>query len=453
VRVRIHWMVAIVVALGAAGLQTPAADCPAFLLKRGPEALTVERVIVPDGETRVWEAGPESGLIDVILPVGPGGSGSDARAGSVHIVRCADGAIERRVRHAKGETAFPSRSLDELRRYDIRVSATGPDGTGAAFRIAGYETAERDRGPVQNPFAGVPLPLGDHDYIVFTDTQAREVGQPASGWTPVELAGHPFALGRGPDGKEGWFLVDIGAAQTPIEESGMIQYSSAGRRVLDYAPGGATGTVKGVLGHAPLPSLQFGEIRFTDVNAAVMEEIPDLFDRPVVGILGMDLMRRAARLTLEFPDGGKGAGRLGLEAESETPGKASELPFSIVRSHLVVTARVNGTPVHFILDSGAPAPFLDPEAARQAGVEVSSSESGKAGGLDGGKVDLGEGTIRRLELGDEVITDLVAKVAPLSVFNSLQSDGQGIGLLGNSFFGRFERVEIDFRRSRVRFVR
>lgn len=117
---RLRWIIA---ALGVvASVPADADDCAVFLLRQESGGLIVERATVAAGATAVWIAGDASGVVDVILPVGAGGSGSDARAGAVHVVRCTGEAIERRIRRDGHETAFPPRDLDDLRGYDVRIS-------------------------------------------------------------------------------------------------------------------------------------------------------------------------------------------------------------------------------------------------------------------------------------------------------------------------------------------
>lgn len=128
------------------------------------------------------------------------------------------------------------------------------------------------------------------------------------------------------------------------------------------------------------------------------------------------------------------------------------MPFTIVRTHLVVTGAVNGAPVHFVLDSGAPESFLDPAAAKDAGVEIDKDSVRKGRGLDGGAADIHSSKGGTLKLGDRSFPDIAFRISALHAFSGLNAHGQNVGLLGNSFFQRFRRFDIDFDRRVVRFV-
>src|SRR5262245_28260042 len=87
-----------------------------------------------------------------------------------------------------------------------------------------------------------------------------------------------------------------------------------------------------------------------------------------------------------------------------------EIPFSLVHNLVVVQGSVNGTPVHLILDSGAPSTILDTDAAREAGVALMAGGASRQGGLDGGAVESRETMIQNLEIGSRVVRDLRCRV-------------------------------------------
>ncbi|UCF37350.1 MAG: aspartyl protease family protein [Acidobacteriota bacterium] len=443
--------------------------CPVFVLQREESGLVIEQHEVPSGEVKVFTGGSATGVVGVVLPPGPGGSGGliNLDEENLQIVQCDGETVRWQIRDNTGETLidYPGRSLEDLRQYDIRVSVAGGGGILKAFLITAYREVQDDPGPVQNLLAQAGLPKGENQFVVTTDTYLHAVGAPVYGEFQVELAGHPFAKVKRHDGEEVWFLVDIGAAETLVERSFVpeglavkkshrVEYSGAGRRLLDYAPGGATGTVGGIQGHADLPDFQVGEMHFPNVSVAVIEEMPELFDRPVSGIIGMDLLRRPERLLLRFPPDARGSGTFvlaGPSSERESgSGFLGEVPFSIVSSHLLVSAEVNTTDFYFILDSGAPRVLLDGPSAELAAISTSATPARKLGGLDGNKIDSFEGRIQKLKLGEVGFEAIPCSIAPLKVFASLRGQSQPIGLLGNSFFGRFDRVELDFIERRLR---
>lgn len=434
-----------------------AEDCPVFVLHREAEGLRVVRETVRAEETRVWAAGGATGILDLVLPVGPGTSGALLRAAEpgAHIVHCTGSALEHRYRRREGsEDRRPSRELSSLRREDIRVSIVEPGRRGRAVRISGYDTIVEDQGPVLNLFAGVPLALDEGDVIVTTETSRRWRGESVTGEIAIEADRHLFARGSVPDGGDGWLLVDTGGAGTllsrdmlppdaEVEEAAMVEYSAAGKRLLPYTPGGATGPVLGIVGHVTLERLEVGGLVFTDVRAAVVDAMPQLFARPVEGVVGLDLLRRNETLVLEVPPGGKGEGRLGLGPRRRGSGSSAiAVPFTVVKDLLVTRSQIGGRDVHLIVDTGAPGLLLDEGAAEAAGVSGLNALPTDLRGLDGGKAAGRAGVAEGMRLGAAHLADLSVMIAPLPVFAILRTEEQKMGLLGNDVLGRFQRIEI-----------
>ncbi|MHC4947225.1 MAG: aspartyl protease family protein [Planctomycetota bacterium] len=466
-----HWRRAAVaigaaLALGLAGLRAPEDAANLFVLRRNADGLTVEVVpIAPDETTVLRCTGQGEGIIDLVFPPGPGQSAGIVTPGDGHtlVVRHAGDAIHVEARAADGSTrALPPRPLDDLARHDIRVSVTG-GGERAAFLIEGHRAVRRDVGPVANMFAGrVPAAMLEQAYVVQTETFRRDAGPAVAGAVPLEVARWPFVAVTLPDGTRSDFIVDLGAATTTIDRgllpagteirpASMVEHSAAGTRTLKYAPGGATGSVQTVAGHATLDALRLGDLVVPGVIVTVLERMPDLFGRPVGGILGMDVMRRTDRLVLTL---GGADPVLRFEADDGDGGGAAavELPFAFVSTHLVVEAGVNGTPVFLILDTGAPTSFLDEDAAAAAGVEADERRRAEGHGLDEGTIEHAPAIIAELAVGGRLFESVDCRVAALAPFASLRGDGQHVGLMGTDFLARFDRVEIDFARRVVRLV-
>jgi predicted aspartyl protease len=452
----------IMIAASLARASEPA-NCGVFLLKRDRGQVMLERVPVPPGETVVVPAGPASGVIGLVFPPGPGVSGSveQVREGRMIILRCLENRLRCEVRSG-GEvrSGYPERDTADLARYDTRVSVVGGDGTRAVFLVRGYAVAAADVGPVQNLLAGASIPLGADDFVVTTDTYARATGAPVQGEVPVELRRHAFIRITGSEGRTGWFILDTGAAETVISKTfladtaritpaAVLEYSAAGRRVLTYAPSGATGPVQDVLGHTRLAGLRAGTLRFDDVEAAVLPEIPDLFDRPVAGIIGLDLLRRGESVTLEYPPGAAGTGRMRLGPAPAAGDAGERVPFALVSSHPVIPVRVNGRGAFMILDTGAPGVVLDSATALAVGMTFVSDRIAR--GIDGGSALSASATIDSLDLGDRRLSRVPCQVSALHVFRTLAAE-QPMGLLGNAPIARFERVVIDFSRQSVLFA-
>ena len=438
-----------------------------FALRKTDAGLTIEKVDLVEGQVQVFMCTPQAGYIDIVLPVAPGGSGNVARLAdqATLIARYADGAVQVTTRLANGkEWKRPPRQLDDLRDCDIRVSVTGHDGTKQAFVIAGYEEVLEDTiGPVIDMFAGA-VPLQPGDYVVCTDTYRSRIDSPVYGQAPVEYSEYLFVRGRLADGTEGEFALDLGAAETvvakafvpgdvTIAESSVAQYSPAGKKLLSYEPEGATGKVQTFVGHATLPTLQFGGLKFADASVAVIEDLPTLAGHQVVGILGMDLLRRAEVLSLGLPGAGANTPFVRLARQADPAGgEAIELPFATVNTHTFIKSEVNGIPVALLFDTGSPDCVLDGPAAQAAGVAIKSDRP-DAGGLDKGAVRVAAATVKKLRLGDRDFADVDVSVSSLPIFANLRVNDQSVGLIGNTLLAKFSRLDLDFGRRVVRLVK
>ncbi|MHC4126646.1 MAG: aspartyl protease family protein [Planctomycetota bacterium] len=456
----------------AAAFAMPAAGADAstniFVLRQTDQGPVIDAVPIAANETKAFRCNEGGhGPLDIIFPPTAGRSASllTIGDGATIIVRHTGTALQVESRAADGSSReYPPREIEDLVRYDIRVNVNGPEHR-AAFVIEQYERVRRDVGPVCNMFAGsLPPPMLAKAIIVETDTYLHSAGPSVSGVVPLELDRWPFVKVTLPDGTTADFIVDVGAVTTvidrallpeemEIEAASMVEYSGAGKRTLKYTPGGATGQVQTVLGHADLDHIRLGGLEVQDVALTVLEQMPDLFGRPVGGILGMNVLRRTDVLTFSRGEGGGNEWALGFgDGGGTAPADAVELQFALAGTHLIIEAACNGTPVFFVLDSGAPATFLDIQAAEAVGVKGDQSGRDEAHGLDGGSVDLLPGVIETLTLDGRAFRNVDCRIAALSAFNTLRGPRQHVGLLGVSFLLQFDRVEIDFVKHVVRFV-
>ncbi len=119
------------------------------------------------------------------------------------------------------------------------------------------------------------------------------------------------------------------------------------------------------------------------------------------------------------------------------PGRTYRVPYRLTATkHLLVRAKLHGKgPFNFILDTGAPALFISPEAAKKAGLKA--DEEGWA-------------TVKRLEIeGGAVVEKQEARVQEppqLTGMNLVGLPGARLdGVLGYNLIARF-RMEIDLTR-------
>ena len=440
------------------------AGCPLFVLERDSAGVHVERLELGEGEVQVLQRDVLHGTIDVVLPTGPGRSAALLRASDADriVARFAGGRLTAQVRRADGSTVdLPARTLAELRQQDIRVSVTLGD-VQRAFVIAGYERASADDiCPAENMFAGrLPAALTRDAAIVQTDTWVSAPASPACGRAPFERERWLFVRGARADGTSGWFVLDLAASESivaksfvpagqKLEELSMIEHSVGGTRQLPYAPAGATGAVAGVLGHTMFAKLTFGSLAFANADVTVLDRLPDVFGRPVVGILGMDLLRGCAHLQLEFAPGGK-AGTLALASAAPAGTPVARTPFSLVASHVLVAGSVDGARARWILDSGSPGMVID-----SLGAPAFTHRAATAAlqGLDGGGTAAAAAVAQRVAVGSLEHAAVPVRVASLPVFAPFRSRTHALGVLGVSELARVRALDIDWAAREVRWYR
>lgn len=436
-----------------------------FLLRSSGGQLVIERTELMEGQERVISCDAASGVIDVIFPVGPGGSGSLARFADERTItakRVGDEiSVLDKARSGK-QWQRPTRTLDDLRSQDIRVSVISHEGLRKAFLVRGYADVTPD--PVEivvDLFAGkIPTQPGDH--VIHTETFRSRIEVPIEGVVPFEYDKYMYAGGTLEGGRKGLFVIDLGAGQTfvtreflpaiaEITDVGVAQYSTAGKEILKYAPQGATGATA-VLGSAKLPRLSLGELTYTDAIVAVMPKLPELGGRRVDGIIGLDLLRRNRFLTIEYGVSGSGGGFLRLHsAEGGVSHALTSVPFALINSHIVVQARVNSAPVAFIVDTGAPVCFLDAQAATTVGLGLEESPSKTISGIGAGSISARTTRIPELRVAEQTLTGVDAMTGALPVFAPLRGHDQSVGLLGNTVLSQLGRTEIDFSTNQIRF--
>ena len=95
--------------------------------------------------------------------------------------------------------------------------------------------------------------------------------------------------------------------------------------------------------------------------------------------------------------------------------------------------RINGAPVHMLVDTGATVIALSREDARMAGIATSIGMNDVVGEGADGAVKGEQVTLDRVTLGDKTVEDLPAIV--------LNNGGQS--LLGQSFLSKFASVKIE----------
>lgn len=443
------------------------AACPVFVLERQGADVVLRRELLEEGEVAVYTRDVRSGVVALVLPVGPGRSADLVRMADADriVVRFAGGRLSAQVRRAEGDPVLlPTRALADLRREHVRISVTIADSLRRAFHLWGYDSVTADPiGPAENLFAGrLPPEMARTGAVVQTETWSSAPAAAACGIAPLERDRWLFVRGRRADGAEAWFVLDLGAAESivsrafvadgqPIEPLSVAEHSAAGTRRLPYAPAGATGSVQSVLGATTFASLAFGSARFDSAAFTVLAELPQVFGRPVAGILGLDLLRGCRHLRIEA-DRGRRTASLVLERAPSALAPIAQVPFSWVGSHLMVRGTLSGRDTRWILDSGSPGMVLDSLGAPPLAPATAQAPAASLGGLDGARIAARVGRVRDLALGALTASALEARVAPLPVFAPLREPGVALGVLGVDALLQAQTLEIDFERRVVRWL-
>ncbi|MCP5066420.1 MAG: hypothetical protein GY946_07620, partial [bacterium] len=276
-----------------------------YLLVDTPEGPVIERVSLAMGEETLID---DERVISFILPLGSGQSGDLVKAADPKarlLVSSSEQGITVSVKRPDGTTrSYPEISYADLAAVDIRLNIISGSGDKLAYMLRGYESVESDSGPVIDMFRGM-IPMAPGDYTVTSEVIPRAPVVQVAGAAELRLIDDdPVVSVELPGGKQGDFIMDIGAGATAIGRKWLpagteitkligMEYSSSGTREVPGTMGGAGGDVGGFLGVAQIPFLKIGDIVFEDVRVSVVEEMPAFGGHPFAGILGLDLLSRA----------------------------------------------------------------------------------------------------------------------------------------------------------------
>jgi predicted aspartyl protease len=442
-------------------------ECRLFVLKKTAEGYAIEAISINDNGVIVLPINKSSDIISLILPYAPGRSGDFVRLSDAHLVTVhyVQGEIRVKVRKPDNtERSMPTLKAADLKRFDVRVNVTGTDSKKAFFIRGGERVEPDDTGPVLDMFKGT-IPIGPGDYsLVLEITERRSVtsvdGEARLEFVPARrgTGGYLLTKVQSQDGPEEDFVVDLGAAKTlvsksflpkgvEIKEATAVEYSGKGKRIVKYPASGAGGTVEG-LAFAKLPELRIGSLIFPNPSVIVVSELPPTIatigSRKISGIVGLDLLKQAGIVSFSYLPNASAPPKLILsDKATSAPGKAIELPFTIVGDHIVVKGRILETPVHFILDTGSPDCLISTSVGRATGVYEKAKAITSIRGLDGKPIEAKSVEIDNVLLESNVFSAVPFVISDLPVFKSLGIQ-ETTALLGNSFLKRFQLIQLDF---------
>jgi|CXWL01.1.fsa_nt_gi hypothetical protein len=440
-----------------------AEDCRLFLLHRQAAGVALERLDVASGERTRLTMGAGSEWITFVLPLSAGKSADliQAAAGPAELVAdCGADGLTVSVRRQNGQPrALPPVRLAELESYDLRVSVRPGVGSGQVFAVRGGTSITPADGPVLDLFGG-RIPLAPGDYAVTLEASAasaRPASAAVSGRAPLVFDGeHAFVRGGIDGGVEGWWVVDLAAGRSVVVHSALpaglgvtpvssVEYSAQGARQSAGEMQGLGGAARGFLGAAEVPRISVGSLRFAAADVNVVSALPRVGDRPIVGILGLDLLMRAPVVHLDYA----AQGELSLGAQGSSGG--SRVTFTIADRHVFLAARIGARALSLVLDSGAKVSLLAPETAATLGLVAGSDGAVEIRGLDGAATLAPSARVGELRIDGQTFADVTFHLAPLPALGAWGAESAA-GILGNDFLRRFAAIELDFARREVCFL-
>jgi hypothetical protein len=461
-------VIATVVALSAASAPIARAQqCPVYYLQSNPRGYAVMADTIDAGRTEAFRQGGEDGVVSVILPFSPGQSGDVVQAARPRMIslRCTDGELRAAVHEEDGsQRSLPAIPADAFARYRVRVNVTDADGPQIAFVLApGLPPVQDTTGAVIDMFGG-KVPLQPGDVSITTEVAVADSPPEASGRAELTLGGdYLFARGRVEGGPRVAFLVDAGASRTVlarpylpegaiVRELVGVAYGPDGPQVAGGGMGGLGGTVPTGQGLASLDALTLDDMTFRSPIVHVVDSLPDIGGRKLAGIVGNDLLRRAAAAVVRYPTPER-PGWLQLGDHVDPDGApALEAPFSIVGGLVMLEGTVGTRPLHLIFDTGARESLLSTSAAGDLGLNRGEGASDTFRGLDGAPVEAWPATLPLLEIGTGGLRDFRVFVADLPILDRLGLTGNG-GLLGQNLRHHFSTIVLDWVSSTLRFYR
>lgn len=446
----------------AVALTVPAisdAQCRVWRIERQASAIRLASSLLENGQTEVLSPDGTS-LVSVVVVTGEGQSADmvSPSTSSRLITRCVSDTL--RVLVQRGDQ--PAREVMRLAQRDLAglrvgVHVIGADGVKARWRIDGWERAAVDPGPVLDLFQGrVPIPANGH--IVVTVVERAPSGDDAvlSGTADLRWEdGYPLLTMQA---TRPWrAVVDLAAATTivrrgaldpnvTLRDATMRQVSSAGVQSLSLAGDGAGGQVTG-FHNATIPTLSFGTVQLSALDVLVLDALPTVGGAPLDAILGLDVLRRAARTRLTREGD---AWTLALGRTLPPVGHAASAEFALrsVGALVGVVAHIDDVETFLILDSGSPHTVLSTAIARDARLATTPVRGPAPRGLDGRPLTMSQATAGTVELGAVTLRNVAVRIADLPVLAKLGQDH--VGLLGGDILSQFAVIEVNFVDERLR---
>lgn len=424
-------------------------DYKIYLLKENNGVINLEALFVGEGETKSIK---QSEFITFVLPVSPGKSGDIIQ--SIHKqntikISAAKGRLFVSVIKPDGsERALPEINFNDLKNYLIRVNVISGSGTKKAFLIKNYNEYGEADGPVFDLFGG-KIPLANGDYAVTTEvTESKQVNY-ITGNAPLEIYDNLlFAKGKIENGNEGYFVIDFGAGRTVfakdaippgsvITEVQSIEYSSDGTKTASGEIGAAGGNVSDFLGTTDIKNFKLGSLVFNDLSVSVLNSLPAIAGKKILGIIGIDLLQSAPFVSIEYKNGKPG--KIFFKTDFNESGNCIKVPFSLTGKQIFINGKINGKQVSFLFDTGARFSFV----SEGLGFLTNDNKAPDVRGLDGNIIPAKCVDVKSFSLSNNEFQFKDFYSADIPVINNMGLKESG-ALLGGDFLKQFNKITVDY---------
>ena len=246
-------------------------------------------------------------------------------------------------------------------------------------------------------------------------------------------------------GKGYRFLVDTGADRTAVSTAVAAELG------LTSGPMATLHSVTGItpVRTANVPRLEISDSRSRSIEAPLLERGHMGAD----GILGVDSLR-SQRVLFDFRTRMISIVPSAQRFEREDK-DAIVVRGKLKRGHLIVTsARANGVPLTVVLDTGSELTMGNAalRARLEARRKLGEGERVEMMSVTGQKL-IGEAfRLKRVDVGDVALKDLVIMFSDAPIFTSLNLENRPAVLLGMNAMRAFDRISIDFARKQLRMV-
>ncbi len=439
-----------------------------FVLRKVGSDVAIETVRLREGEAK--EFAHSRGDITVLLSQGVGRSGDFIRLamGLRFRAQFSNGEVRVNLMQPNGaERVLKVFKPSEMSTIDVRVNVNSRSLHRAFVIHAGERISQDSIAPVTDMFRG-QIPFTGDDYALTLETLPHSKGAKLMGEAHLSIVAVPgaetgrYLLLRGTisGASEGDWILDLAAASTvvsrsflpknaTVEKALMSESSANGNRSVPMSIGGAGGSVEG-LGAIILPELRFGTMTVKNEEVFVADSLPRIAGRSIAGILGVDVLRRAGGIRLEFLSPTQGTVKCAEFLSSDKSLAGLVLPISFANGHIFARGEaVHSTgaavPLACLFDTGSPYSFAGVNL--ESCVTLNASKESVAKGLDGKPIVTREGVLEQLRLFKtkdvESYSKLAVKIATLPVITNMGAN-MPILLLGNDFILHHSTIEIDF---------